>query len=78
MNCGKVTLELTTDIHEVVKSKYIATVEQLQSTLAIGDYEELLFKFLKAMQEQTHSVLFDGILLILQNTYDSVIEDIYG
>ena len=70
-------MELTTDIHEDVKKKYIATVEQLQGTLAIGDYEELLFNFLKGMQEQTHSVLFDSILLILQNTYDQLIEDIY-
>ena len=70
-------MELTTDIHEDVKKKYLAIVEQLQGTLAIGDYEELLFNFLKAMQEQTHSVLFDGTLLILQNTYDQLIEDIY-
>ena len=69
--------ELTTDIHEVVRKKYIAIVEQLQGTLAIGDYEELFFNFLKGMNEQTHSLFFDGMLLILQNTYDQLIEDIY-
>jgi hypothetical protein len=46
--------------------------------LAIGDYEELFFKFFAAMKDQTHWALFEPILLILQNTYDSVIEDIYG
>ena len=65
-------------MHEQVKKRYTEIVVQLQSTLAIGDYEELFFKFIEAMKNHTHWVLFENHLLILQNTYDSVIENIYG
>ena len=65
-------------MHNQIDKQYTDIVVQLQSTLAIGDYEELFFKFFAAMKDQTHWALFEPILLILQNTYDSVIEDIYG
>ena len=64
-------------MREKVNKMHTEIVTQLQGTLAIGDYEELFFKFLEAMKEQTHGVLFEPILLILQNTYDQLIEDIY-
>ena len=80
MNCGKVTLEelLVEEMHELVKKLYTDIVVQLQSTLAIGDYEELFFKFLEALKDQTHWHFFELHLLMLQNTYDSLIEEIYG
>jgi hypothetical protein len=85
VNCGKVTLETGSiteqsaeEMREQVNKRYAETLVQLQSTLAIGDYEELFFKFLEAMKNNTHWALFVNHLLILQNTYDSVIEDIYG
>ena len=65
-------------MHEQVDKRYTDILVQLQSTLAIGDYEELFFKFLEAMKDQTHWALFEPMLLMLQNTYDSLIENIYG
>lgn len=65
-------------MREQVDKRYTEVIVQLQSTLAIGDYEELLFKFLAAMKDQTHWAMFEPILLLLQNTHDSIIEDIYG
>ena len=35
-------------LHDQVDKRYTEILVQLQGTLAIGDYEELLFKFLKA------------------------------
>jgi hypothetical protein len=78
MNCGKVIMEITTDMREAVDKRYTELLTTLQSTLAIGDYEDLFFKFLEALKNQTHWHFFEMHLLALQNTYDAVIEDIYG
>ena len=60
-----------------VNKKHDEFVVLLQNTLAIGDYEDLFFNFLKAMKSHTHWALYENYLLILQNTYDLLIEDIY-
>jgi hypothetical protein len=77
METGSITESLE-EMHERVNKKYTELLVQLQSTLAIGDYEELFFKFLEALKDQTHWHFFEMHLLMLQNTYDSVIENIYG
>jgi hypothetical protein len=71
-------MEITTDMKEQVDKRYTELLTTLQRTLAIGDYEELFFKFLEAMKNQTHWVLFETYILIANNTYDSLIEEIYG
>lgn len=71
-------LTATAEAHDNIGKKHDELVVLLQSTLAIGDYEELFFKFLEAMKDQTHWVIYENYLLILANTYDSLIEDIYG
>ena len=71
-------MEITTDMKEQVDKRYTELLTTLQSTLAIGDYEELFFKFFEAMKNQTHWALFEGYVLLANNTYDSLIEEIYG
>ena len=61
-----------------INKKHDEFVVLLQNTLAIGDYEDLFFNFLKAMKSHTHWSLYENYLLILQNTYDLLIEDTYS
>jgi hypothetical protein len=71
-------LTATAEAHDNIGKKHDELVVLLQSTLAIGDYEELFFKFLEAMRSQTHWAIYESYLLMAHNTYDSLIEEIYG
>lgn len=55
-----------------IGKKHDDLVALLQSTLAIGDYEDLFFKVLLELKfDRDH-------LDMVANCYDAVIEDIYG
>ena len=60
------------EAHSNIGKKHDELVALLQSTLAIGDYEDLFFKVLLELK-------FDHDHLdMVANCYDTIIEEIYG
>ena len=58
--------------HDNIGKKHDELVALLQSTLAIGDYEDLFFKVLLELKfDRDH-------LDMVANCYDAIIEEIYG
>jgi hypothetical protein len=60
------------EAHDNIGKKHDELVALLQSTLAIGDYEELFFKVLLELKFSPDD------LNMVANCYDTIIEEIYG
>jgi hypothetical protein len=65
-------LTATAEAHSNIGKKHDDLVALLQSTLAIGDYEDLFFKVLLELKFSPDD------LDMVANCYDTLIEEIYG